>query len=275
MPEVETIEARGTARDAAAAPTRAQRRELLAALLRGRGLERMLAWGGPRRTAPADGDAVLSAIALGSGLGTADRLLAPRRYLSAHLARGVGVADVVARRVQGGLGPHSAAGIAVGIAFALRADGERGIPVAIGERRWVAGEDCAGALALARAEGLAIVVVAIEERDHEPPPFSADAEADRDDYESVRGTVQLVVEAARSSSAPHVLSLAADLVEPRRRRFASGLEEDLARDPLVAYERRLLISGFSRAELDEVRRDVAEELAHELDSGLTGPKRTA
>ncbi len=274
MPEVETIRARSTARDAAVAPTRAQRRELLAALLRGRGLERILASGGPRRWPAGDGDAVLCAIAVGSGLGAADRLLAPRRFLSAHLARGVGLADVVARRAQGGLGPHSAVGIAVGIAFALRAGGERGIPVAIGERRWVAGEDCAAALALARAERLAIVVAAIEERNQAPAPLPADAEADRDDYESVRESVQAVVEAARSSSAPRVLSLAADLVEPRRR-FAPGLAEDRARDPLVAYERHLLISGFSRVELDEVRREVAAELAHEPAGGLTTPPRAA
>ena len=271
-----------------AAPTLPQRRELLGALLRGRGLERILARRYLAKDPPADEDAALGAIAAATALDRHDRLVASHRFLSAHLACGASPRAIAAARLGGperperpalrsGLGPQSPAAVAVGVAFALRRATDAPVAVALSDRRWAAGEEHAAALQLAREQALRVVIVAIDVGRCDDPPMHGWVEADRDEFEAARAAVRIGIDAARAQSAPTLVALSCGPAEPAQR-FAAPLSDGriLDRtDPLVAYERHLMINGFSRADLDAIRRDAADDLADELGAGLSTARRAA
>jgi TPP-dependent pyruvate/acetoin dehydrogenase alpha subunit len=253
--------------------TRPQRQELLRLLLVGRGLERVLASLRGRLAAASSGetDAVLAAIAAGTGLGPDDRLVVPHGLLAAHLAGGIGAAEVAAarlgersrqqgaagRRLRAALGPQSSAGIAVGTAFALHRSGRHDAAVALIDRRWAEEQECRSALALARELNLPLVVVAI---DSGQPAEAGSPIVDRRDFEAVRTAVAAAIDAAHADRGPSLVVCAANQSSESRAeshvtRFTTRVD-----DPVIAYERWLMINGFSRAELDGVRRSATQEL---------------
>ena len=246
-------------------PTRPERTALLRALLLGRGLERALPRltdSGGRATDPA---AVLTAIAAASALDPEDRLITPHNFLCAHLVHGADPTAVARARLGrrseatsgllAGVGPQSPIAFAVGVALAIRRAATRRCAVALLERRWAETEECRSALALAGEQGLPLVLVAIDSDALAGPSASA---VDRDDFEAVRAAVRASIDAAHDDrGAALVVSSAVAEADSHRPR---SLFRNEAVDPLVAYERRLLINGFSRADLTAVHNESALEL---------------
>jgi TPP-dependent pyruvate/acetoin dehydrogenase alpha subunit len=259
--------------------TRPQREELLRILLLGRGLERMLADRVDRghRMAPSESKAesVLAAIAAAAGLDPGDRLIVPHGLLAAHLASGIGPREIAAarfggrparsadasRRLRPAVGDHSPAAIAVGAAFALRRSGRSDAAVALTDRRWAEEPDCRCALALARELDLPLVVVAIDTgAAHE----SSAPVVDRGDFEAIRSAVGGAIETAHADGGPSLVVCAPSPHEESRNtghvaRFATRVE-----DPITTYERWLMIHGFSRAEIEQLRHAAAAELEEAL-----------
>ena len=251
-------------------PTRPERLALLRALPLGRGLERILPRFAAGSPTSADPDAVLTAIAAAAGLESEDRLVTAHNLLCAHLAVGADPAEIARRRLGhpgsesgplGGVGPQSAAPVALGVAFALQRTGEHRCAVALVERRWAETEECRAALAIAREHSLPLVLVAIDSAtvvDHTTPAV------DRNDFEGVRAAVKASIAAAHADlGASLVIASSLARPEPEGRRPLFRTDPG---DPLVAYERRLLINGFSRTDLTAVHRKAARE----LDAALTG-----
>lgn len=245
-------------------------------LLLGRGLERLLS--GLDRTIPptaSQAESVLTAIAAAAGLEPGDRLIAPHGFLAAHLASGIGPREIaaarlgvrshrstdVSRRLRAAIGAHSPAAIAVGAAYAVRRSGRTDAAVAITDRRWAEEPDCRSALALARELDLPLVVVAIDTSDaHE----SGAPVVDRSDFEGVRMAVGTAIESAHADGGPSLVVCAASPHDDSRdighvARFTTRVD-----DPITAYERWLMVHGFSRAEVDELRQAAGRELDQAL-----------
>jgi TPP-dependent pyruvate/acetoin dehydrogenase alpha subunit len=214
---------------------------------------------------------VLTATAAASGLEPGDRLVLPHCLLAARFAAGADAAEIAAARlgernpgvrIRPGIGPQSPAALAAGVALALERNGGVDVAVAIVERRWAEADECRGALALAREEKLPLVVVAIETVDEVPhEPIAVDWR----DFEAVRSAVRAAAGGARAHLGPSLVFCAPVPREaPPRSVFRT-----VPVDPLAAYERRLLINGFTRADLDGIRREVAGD----LDDALSGRVR--
>jgi TPP-dependent pyruvate/acetoin dehydrogenase alpha subunit len=271
--QTETRNVAATPHDARVGPpTRPERRALLRALLLGRGLERVLTDLVPARAPSLPPDAVLTAIAAASALGNGDRLILPHCMLAARFAAGadasalaaarLGERSPEARALRPGVGPQSPAALGVGVAVALGTREDHGAAVAVIERRWAEADECRGALFLAREQRLPLVVVAVETSDdlpHEPTTV------DWRDFEAVRSAVRAAIAGAHADRGPALV-------------FCSPARGDTTGrtpfrrepvDPVAAYERRLMINGFSRAELDGLRREVAGD----LDDALSGRTR--
>jgi hypothetical protein len=253
-------------------PTRPQRRDLLRSLLLGRSLERVLSGLAPTHVTDRATDAVLTAIAAASALEAGDRLILPHCLLTARFATGAGAAAIAAARlgerdpaaaeIRPGVGPQSAAGLAAGIALALRRHRSPAAAVAIVERRWAEVDECRGALTLARDERLPLVVVAIETVDEFPhEPIAVDWR----DFDAVRSAVRGAIADAHADRGPALVFCAPVPHDEAPR----GLFGTLPVDPLAAYERRLMINGFTRADLDGIHREVAGD----LDDALSGRVR--
>ena len=252
-------------------PTRLERRALVRSLLLGRALERVLAGVVPARASSDSGDAVLTAIAAASALRSQDRLILPHCLLTARVAVGDDPGAIAAGRLgrpvgrdemRPGVGPHSAVAVAVGVALALRRRGGPGTAVAIVESRWAETDQCRGALMLAREERLPVVVVAIETTQERPPE---PATVDWRDFEAVRSAVQAAVADDDADRGPALV-----FCSPVPRGARNGTLRTEPVDPVTEYERRLIINGLSRTDLDGVRREVAGDLAE----ALGAPART-
>ena len=269
MHDVETPQIEGLgALESSAPPTRPQRRELLRALLRGRGLERMLASNGAGPAAD-DENAVLGAIAAASALEQSDRLVASHRFLSAHLALGESPGAVASARLGMGSGDlrpaiaaQSAPAVAVGAAVALQATGTGPVAVALADRRWAGSGEWTAALALAREHQVAVVIVAIHDGPVRPAGDDPRMTIDRNDFEGVRAAVRVAIETARAANGPVLIAISPRIPEAPRRFAAPSSAASAATllDPLAAYERLLLINGFSREDLDAIRREAAGDL---------------
>ena len=256
---------------------RERRRELLKLVLLARGLERTIS--GARGAAPTadlgSREAVLTAVAASSAAAPNDRLVAPHAWLAAHLASGAGPAEIFAARARGprgrrsgrplwpGIGPQSSTGIRVGIALAIalgRSGGASDAVLAFADRRWETDQAHLGALSLARELELPLVVVAI---DPSRVPDRGEWAVDRTDFEAVVATVTTALGTAREHRRPALVECAAvaapeSATAGRMSRFAGKA------DPVAGYERRLMIGGFSRTELDEIERAAATELRRAL-----------
>lgn len=262
-----------TAAAQGASLTREQRRDLLRLLILSRGLERP-----PARGAAASApEAVLTAVSASSAAAPTDRLVVPHAWLGAHLAAGADPAEIAAARarvpgkgrsrrpLRPGIGPQSPAGIGAGIALAIalgRTGRATDAVLALIDRRWEGERTSDDALSLARELALPLVVVAIDPSAELDP---SERVVDRTDFETVVATVAEALSDARESHRPALVECAA-VADPeagagRVSRFAAGRT-----DPVAGYERRLMISGFSRAELDEVERAAAAELERALEN---------
>lgn len=255
-----------------AALTRPQRQEFLRLLLLGRGLERVLATVRRRPGAATTGEseAVLTAIAAGAALQPGDRLEVPHGFLAAHLTSGIDCGRIVAarlgeriqpsdgsRRMRAGVGPQSPIGLAVGVAFGLQRKSAGDAAVALVDRRWAEDESCRSGLALARELALPLVVVAI---DSGPPRDGGSAGVDRRDFEAVRAAVANAINGAHADRGPSLVVCAPSTPGDTRSEGHVARFRNRTDDPVTAYERWLMINGFSRAELDEMRRDATREL---------------
>jgi TPP-dependent pyruvate/acetoin dehydrogenase alpha subunit len=252
--------------------TRPQRQQLLRVLLIGRGLERVLTSLRRRSTAATAGqsEAVMAAIAAAAGTAAGDRLVAPHGFLAAHLATGIGPAQVAAARLRerrgrpdgegrllAAVGPQSPVGIAVGAAFALSHTDRHDVAVALIDRRWAEEDGCRSALAMARELALPLVVVAIDSREEAE---GGSPVLDRRDFEAIRVAVAAAINGAREDRGPSLLVCAPGPADE------SGVGSQVARfrarieDPVTEYERWLMINGFSRSELDGMRAAAGREL---------------
>jgi hypothetical protein len=258
-------------------PTLAERRALLRALLIGRGIERAVANTGARD----GGENVLAAIAAASGLEPFDRLVVPRSLIAAHLAAGADPSAVAAARlgsitvdsgrIPRSIGAGGAPGLALGIALALRRADDAGVSVAILDRRWIESDQCRTVLSVAAERRLPLAFVSLAGHDVDPEGLPV---VDRRNLEAVRAATREAADAVRGGGAPVTVvcgsAAASSDAAPRRARFRS---EPL--DPVTIYERRLLINGFSRAGLNEVRAEAATELERALTGLASAPRRTA
>ncbi len=255
-------------------------------LLLGRGLERVLTSLRRRPGAVTSGEteATLAAVAAAAALEPGDRLVAPHGFLVAHLASGDGPGEVAAARLREptsrrghrglrvGIGPQAPAGIAAGVALALalgRSPG-RDAAVALIDGRWADDEGCSSALALARELALPLVVVAIDAGEASEPEAVV---VDRRDFEAVREAVAAALAEARRERHPSLVvcgpipeadGMAGDQVA----RFRTRID-----DPVTSYERWLMINGFSRADLDALRRTATNELDDALGARVAAALR--
>lgn len=212
--------------------------------------------------------------AIGAGaavaLGPQDRLIAPGRYLAAHLGRGD----------DGSVGASSTAPdlvpLAVGVAFALAARRTGEVALTLLDDGALASDRWKEALALAKATRLPLVLV-VEQR----PPAAMNAQAslavaeerlarqsllseavDADDPEAVLTAARAAVERARSGRGPTLVTCVA--TAGRRRRVAWGRGGTAPRgrrtDPVERYARRLLRSGTPRSEIEAILRSAEEEV---------------
>jgi TPP-dependent pyruvate/acetoin dehydrogenase alpha subunit len=269
MPGTHTIEPSAGAPLGAGPPTRPERIALLRALLLGRGLERSLPRIRHGATAATDPELVMTAIAAASALHRDDRLITAHRLLGAHLATGADPATIARRRlgvplreVDGplaGVGPEGPPAVAVGVAFALRRAGTHRCAVALMDRRWSETESCRAALSLAHEQGLPLVLVAIDAAtvaEHVAPAV------DGHDFEGVRAAVRTAIDAAHSDRGASLV--VASRISERDPERPGPLFRTAVHDPLTVYERRLLINGFSRADLAEIHAEAARALEDAL-----------
>jgi TPP-dependent pyruvate/acetoin dehydrogenase alpha subunit len=268
MPGTHTIEPSAGAPLGAGPPTRPERVALLRALLLGRALERALPRIRHGATAGADPETVLTAIAAASALHRDDRLIVPHGLLCAHLAAGIDPAAVARARLGlaggadgliTGVGPEGPAALAVGVAFALRSADSGRCAVALMDRRWAETDGCRAALALAHEQRLPMVLVAIDSAivaEHAAPAVNGY------DFEAVRAAVRTSIEDAHADrGASLVVSSRVEEATPERRRPLFRTEVN---DPLAAYERRLLVNGFSRADLSQIHDEAGSALRDAL-----------
>jgi TPP-dependent pyruvate/acetoin dehydrogenase alpha subunit len=214
--------------------------------------------------------------AIGAGvavaLGPRDRLIAPGRYLAAHLGRGDD-ASVGASSAAPDLVPQ-----AVGVAFALTARGAGDVVLTILDEGAMASERWGEALALATEMRLPLVLV-VEQR----PPPAANARAasvagadeglarqpllgeavDGDDPEAVLTAARAAMERARDGRGPTLVTCVAAADRSRRLRWGRGRADRRGRrkDPVESYARRLVRSGMPRAEIEAILLSAREEVA--------------
>jgi hypothetical protein len=202
--------------------------------------------------------------AIGAGtaaaLGPHDRLIAPGRYLAAH----------VGRRSEGSIGGGSAAvellPIAVGAALAIAERGSGGVVVTLLDEGAAAGERWSESLEVASARRLPLVlVVEVAEASAgaspasapTPPPRPRLAEAvDAADPEAVLAAVRAAVERARSGGGPAVLAC----VTPGAATVVRGARGAAIHDPIELYARRLFGAGVPRREIDAVLQGAEDEV---------------
>ena len=200
--------------------------------------------------------------AIGAGtaaaLGPQDRLIAPGRYLAAH----------VGRRPAGSIGGRSAAvdlvPIAVGAALAIAERGSDGVVVTLLDAGALAGERWSQSLELATARRLPLVLVvevaeataASPTSTPTPPRPRLGEPVDAADPEAILAAVRAAVELARRGDGPVVLAC----VAPAAVSVVRDAREAAIHDPIELYARRLFGAGVPRREIDAVLQDAEEEV---------------
>jgi TPP-dependent pyruvate/acetoin dehydrogenase alpha subunit len=260
------IVASGVVREHAASLTARDRIELLRAMMLARATE--------QRARTLDGredDAAPAARRhrepIGAGAAAAlrpqDRLVAPERFLAAHLSR----------EEAGSTGRFSSAPdlvpIAVGVAFAVDARGSGTVVLTLADEGAMPSERWSEALALATARRLPVVLVV--ERDR-PMPAAGSADqpllgeaVDADDPEAVLTAVRAAVDRARAAKGPALVTCVARTPRPAKAGWRRGTEGQIRptrdgdpHDPIDRYARRLLRSGVPRQEIEAALRSVGE-----------------
>jgi TPP-dependent pyruvate/acetoin dehydrogenase alpha subunit len=204
-----------------------------------------------------------------SALGPHDRLIAPERYLAAHLARGEGES-------QGSLsaGPDLVP-IAVGVALALSRGGERGVVLTLLDEAALAAERTKEAIGMATERRLPLVLVtdgrrsaaiggprALADTALAGQPLLGEA-VDRDDPEAVLAAVGAAVERAREGRGTTLVSCLGigEARGRRRRRHGSSSDHGIGdQDPIERYARRLLRYGMPRRRIEAVLRATEQEV---------------
>ena len=201
--------------------------------------------------------------AIGAGtaaaLGAHDRLIAPGRYLAAH----------VGRRSEGSIGGRSAAvdllPIAVGAALAIAERGSGGVVVTLLDEGAMAGERWSESLEVAIARRLPLVLVvevaaattgASPTSTPTPPRPRLGEPVDAADPEAILAAVRAAVELARRGDGPAVLAC----VAPAAVSVVRDAREAAIHDPIELYARRLFGAGVPRREIDAVLQDAEEEV---------------
>jgi TPP-dependent pyruvate/acetoin dehydrogenase alpha subunit len=253
------------------APSRAEREALLRALLLARGLERALTVAGHRLGRRGPLHQLTAAVSTASALDPDDRLFLPHDLISAHAARGMPPADLLAARlgqartenasgpVMAGIAPGAVVPIATGSAMALA-----GV-----EAEWLADAATARALELARERALPVVVLGIGSANSAVRRIRG--AADRDQPEAVLAAVAAAADTVRAEGGPAILycaPLAEHADDPESARLAGA-----GRDPLPTYEHWLCSHGFAREELRALRTAVVAQVktaSEALAAGLEG-----
>jgi TPP-dependent pyruvate/acetoin dehydrogenase alpha subunit len=263
------------------APSRAEREALLRALLLARGLERALTVAGHRLGRRGPLHQLTAAVSTASALDPDDRLFLPHDLISAHAARGMPPADLLAARlgqartenasgpVMAGIAPGAVVPIATGSAMALAGGGNSRVAAAVVEAEWLADAATARALELARERALPVVVLGIGSANSAVRRIRG--AADRDQPEAVLAAVAAAADTVRAEGGPAILycaPLAEHADDPESARLAGA-----GRDPLPTYEHWLCSHGFAREELRALRTAVVAQVktaSEALAAGLEG-----
>jgi len=264
LPRVLTAESRAS---------QSSRTELLRLMLLARSLEgRVLAIrngaaAGHRRRARGRGsEALVGAAAV---LGPEDRLFAPDRYLSAHLARGLPPETFLLRCLGSrGEAPEADAwtvgyaspgseliDMAAGAALALQLRGADGVAMAIVPGECYVTGHAAEALRAARPRKLPLVVV-VEASPTVELADRPDDEVDLSDVEAIGAAARKSVEDARHGDGPGLLLCAAS------RQAAGGPLVNGApiADPIERELKRMAVNATTRELLRPLRREVRAEV---------------
>jgi TPP-dependent pyruvate/acetoin dehydrogenase alpha subunit len=204
--------------------------------------------------------------AIGAGaaaaLGPQDRLIAPGRYVAAHVDRQPG-RSIGSRSAAADLVP-----MAVGAALALAERGSDGAVVTLLDEGAMAGERWSESLSLAMARRLPLVLV-VEVADATtgasptpaptPPAQSRlGGPVDAADPEAVFAAVRAAVESARRDGGPALVTCVTGGAASAARR-PRGLEAGID-DPIEIYARRLFGAGVPRREIDSALQSVEYEV---------------
>jgi pyruvate dehydrogenase E1 component alpha subunit len=208
--------------------------------------------------------------AIGAGavvaLDPRDRLIAPGRYLAAHLGRDE-------ESSVGGSSPApDLVPVAVGAALAIAARGSKEVVLTLLDEGAMSGDRWAESFALATAKRLPLVLVVEQERAAaqgapaasgsrplgQPPLGEA---VDADDPEAVLTAVRSAVDRARGGRAPAMVACVAGAGPGVAASPSPGQEtrEATDADPVERYARRMLGIGVPRAEIESVLRSAEEE----------------
>jgi TPP-dependent pyruvate/acetoin dehydrogenase alpha subunit len=219
------------------------------------------------------------AIGVGAGfaLGPEDRLCAPGRYLGAHLARGLEASSYLSAYAAAGgvnrpepLEPSEAVGalstgvdlwvLAAGMAIGCREAEPQSVAMTIAEESAVAAPGWDELVETARMRSLPLVIVlermwsssgsTARASDNLPsvgtePPLSAEV-VDGADVEAVTRAARRATERARDEKAPALVWCVPAVDE------AETDQAGRQSDPADRYARRLISSGFPRAEIDAI-----------------------
>jgi pyruvate dehydrogenase E1 component alpha subunit len=194
-----------------------------------------------------------------------DRLIAPGRYLAAHLGR-------AEESSVGGSSPApDLVPVAVGAALAVAARGSKEVVLTLLDEGAMSSDRWAESFALATAKRLPLVLVVEQERAAaqgapaasgsrplgQPPLGEA---VDADDPEAVLTAVRSAVDRARGGRAPAMVACVAG-AGTGVAASSPGQESRQATDadPVERYARRLLGIGVPRAEIESVLRSAEEE----------------
>jgi len=195
-----------------------------------------------------------------------DRLIAPGRYVAAHLGR-EGAASVGTFSSAADLVP-----VSVGVAFAVVARGSGDVVLTLVDEGAMACARWSESLTLATAGRLPLVLVV--ERDRAPSPgatgVSSSGQAllgeavNAEDPEAVLIAVRAAVDRARTGRGPALVACVtrrAAFGPPPWRRGTEGVEATPPeRDPIELYARRLVRGGMPRADVESTLRAAEDEV---------------
>ena len=200
-----------------------------------------------------------------AALRPSDRLIAPGRFVAAHLGR-QGSPSVGASSSAADLVP-----VSVGVAFAVRAREEGDVVLTLVDEGAMACVRWSESLTLATASRLPLVLVV--ERDRAISPGASVTSSGQallgeavnaEDPEAVLVAVRAAVDRARTGRGPALVACVtarAAAGPPPWRRGTEGVEATPPeRDPIELYARRLVRGGMPRADVESTLRAAEDEV---------------
>jgi len=238
------------------------RTELLRLMMLGRaaGLRARMLAGEDRRVAGARRHREAVGAGAAAALSPGDWLIAPGRYVAAHLGRRSGA-------VGSSFSGPDLIPMAVGVAIGVVGRGSRQVVLTLLDERSMATERWSEALAIATAERLPLVVVVERDRPapSDPALMSGGGDgplllevADALDPEAVMTQARRAAEHARAGRGPALVPCIASVVPGRPAARDVGSRPEIA-DPIELYAGRLMRARVPRGEIVTILRSAQEE----------------